>query len=186
MARTVAAFFNRAAVSQESGSERANAYLLSLTDAFTSDSNVFSLPVIKSANFKDETDTPSQQSASNDTYYLAGGKRSASVEVEFMQQDAATKNFSNTFRGESMFLVFEAHKLPVSGKKQVFIVPYAKVESKLNVATPGSSTKQNFMAMPSAALQTINLVSLTAGFHNTFTCTAYPVPKDSIIITYEE
>lgn len=186
MARSVTALFNRAGVSQESGSERGNAYLLSQTDNLTTDSNIFQLPVIKSCNFKDETDSPSQQSASNDTYYLAGGKRSASVEVEFMQQDAATKNFPNTFRNEAMFLCIENHKFTVAGKKQLTLVPYAKVESKLNIASPGSSFKQNFNAQPSVALQTVNLASLTAGFHNTFTCTTYPVPKDTTVLIVEE
>lgn len=182
--RTQEQLFNKATISQESMSECGNAYLLSQTDLITPDSNVFSLPILKSVKPKDDTDMPTEQDAANNTYPLAGGKRTSSVETEFLQQDAATMNFPNTFRGEAMFLCIEGRRYPVAGKKQLILAPCAKVESKLE---GGSNTsKQNFIVLPSVALQTVNLVSLTAGFHNTFTCTAYPVPANSTIIYYEE
>jgi hypothetical protein len=169
--QSIPALFSKIGVSQQSGSERGN-YALVSTDGSTIDSNIASLPVLKSFNPKDDIDTPLEYSANNDQYPLRGGKHTASAEVEFMQQDQAVKMFYKNYGQKWMMIGLEEHKLDVNGICQMLFIPYALAEAKGDRTSPGLGMKQSFIVCPSQKEIAIKLSDWTAGFNNTCTVTA--------------
>jgi len=183
MAVTLSEFLNQTAIATEQGSPYAAIILKCADAADTTDSNAVDLPWIKTSTIQDTTDSIDIEDEANDTFTLAGGKRTGNLELTFMQQDASSRNIYNTLRDYKFILVKEMSKGTINGKKQIAIFPNCKVVPSLDLSLPGHEVKLTVKPMIAAEDTTVDLAVLTSNFYNTWTGLATIDKGELVLIT---
>lgn len=173
------------AITTEAGSPFANACVINQTTTAI-DSNIFKLPYVKSSSVKDNTELKTVDDEGAIEHAISGGKRSATFELTFMQNDKGTKQFYETFRGKVLCVVKEEHTETINGKYQVRVAPYCKVVSSYDGSKPSIDTKIELkpQALPTALA--IDLTAFDTDFCFTATCTALTLPAGTFFYLYEQ
>lgn len=173
---TITGLYDASAIVTDAGSDYGNfAKVLSSTSGIVLDSNIASLPVIKSISGKKDVEQKSIDSAQGRVYYTSGGKTTGSLEVTTIQNNGDAIGFCGTYGNEYVAVCLELTPVLVNGKAQYAFFPWCRVSPSYEVVKPGQEVKINFQPMASPKQFTVSMPNWTVGFNNVATTGATTV-----------
>lgn len=167
---TITGLYDPSTIVTDAGSDYGNfAKVLSSTGGIVLDSNIASLPVIKSVSGKKEVEQKTADSAQGRVYYLSNGKTTGTLELTTIQNNGDAIGFCGTYGDQYVAVCLELNPVTVNGKGQYAFFPWCKVSPSYEFAKPGNEVKINFQPMPAPKSMTVNLPNWTVGFNTVAT-----------------